>query len=217
MHWTAAQPGCLDTERELILIDQTPGEIIFLSAADTDLACVAATWSGRFGNRLRIAHAFPLRQPVAADHYVRNVIRHAKLVVARLLGGKAYFAHFIQALSDLKDEAGDRPRLLILSGADADEEELAALSDFPPAVCKRMFEFFKHGGRENMQRAGECIEWLLEKRHDDLPEATPMPEFGIYKVSRKLGNIQRMALLLSGMVSSRRPRGSGCLVRRAGG
>jgi cobaltochelatase CobN len=110
MHWTAAQPGCLDTERELILIDQTPGEIVFLSAADTDLACVAATWSGRFGNRLRIAHAFPLRQPVAADHYIGNVIRRAKLVVARLLGGKAYFAHFIQGLSDLKDEAADRRR-----------------------------------------------------------------------------------------------------------
>ena len=187
MHWTAAQPGCLDTERELILIDQTPGEIVFLSAADTDLANVAATWSTRFGNRLRIAHAFPLRQPVAADHYIGNVIRHAKLVVARLLGGKAYFAHFIQALSDLKDEEADRPRLLILSGTDADEEELAALSDFSPAVCQRMFEFFKHGGRENMQRAGECIERLLEKRHDDLPKATPMPEFGIYKVSTTPG------------------------------
>lgn len=187
MHWTAAQPGCLDTERELILIDQTPGEIVFLSAADTDLACVAATWSGRFGNRLRIAHAFPLRQPVAADHYIGNVIRHARLVVARLLGGTAYFAHFIQGLSDLKDEAEDRPRLLILSGTDADEEELVALSDFPPTVCKRMFDFFKHGGPDNMQRAGECIEWLLQKRPDDLPEATPMPEFGIYKVSRTLG------------------------------
>ncbi len=185
MHWTAAQPGCLDTERELILSDQTPGEIVFLSAADTDLTCVASTWSGRFGSRLRIAHAFPLRQPVAADHYVENIIRHAKLVVARLLGGTAYFAHFIQALFDLKDEGGDLPRLLILSGTDADEVGLAALSDFPPAVCERMFDFFKHGGPENMQRAGECIECLLENRLDVLPEATPMPEFGIYKVSGK--------------------------------
>ena len=94
MHWTAAQPGCLDTERELILIDQTPGEIVFLSAADTDLACVAATWSGRFGNRLRIAHAFPLRQPVAADHYIGNVIRRAKLVVARFAGRQSLLCTF---------------------------------------------------------------------------------------------------------------------------
>jgi cobaltochelatase CobN len=183
MHWTAAQPGCLDTERELILIDQTPGEIVFLSAADTDLACVASVWGRRFGNRLRITHAFPLRQPVAADHYIENIIRHAKLAVARLLGGRAYFAHFIQGLIDLKDEAVDCPRFLILSGTGADDDELAAHSDFTPATCKRMADFFKHGGTDNMIRAGQCIELLLQNRDDDLPEATPMPEFGVYKIT----------------------------------
>ena len=91
MHWTAAQPGCLDAERELILIDQTPGEIVFLSAADTDLSCVSSVWRRHFGKRLRIAHAFSLRQPVAADHYIETVVRKSKLVVARLLGGQAYF------------------------------------------------------------------------------------------------------------------------------
>ena len=38
-----------------------------------------------------------------------------------------------------------------------------------------------------MRRAGECIDLLLQKRPDDLPEATPTPEFGIYKVSSKPG------------------------------
>ncbi|MBV8375616.1 MAG: cobaltochelatase subunit CobN, partial [Verrucomicrobia bacterium] len=181
MHWTAAQPGCLDTERELILSEQTPGEIVFLSAADTDLASVASLWGNRFGNRLRIAHAFPLRQPVAADHYIEKVIRHAKLVITRLLGGRAYFAHFIQGLIDLKDEAVQCPQLLILSGAGPEEEELGVLSDFAPAIRQRMSDFFNHGGAENMIRAGECLELLLRNRLEELPEATSMPEFGIYK------------------------------------
>ena len=64
MHWTNGQPGGLDAERELFLIEQTPAEIVFLSAADTDLACIAGPWSNRFGARLRIAQAAPLRQPV---------------------------------------------------------------------------------------------------------------------------------------------------------
>ena len=149
MHWTTTQPGCLDAERELILIDQTPGEIVFLSAADTDLRCVASIWSQHFGKRLRISHAFALRQPVAADHYIENVVRKSKLVVARLLGGKAYFAHFIQGLLDLKEE-GVSPKCLIFSGTGSDEEELTALSDFPPAICKRMFEYFQYGGSENI-------------------------------------------------------------------
>ena len=58
MHWTAAQPGCLDIERELVLIEQTPGEIVFLSAADTDLSCVASVWRERFGKRLADCSCF---------------------------------------------------------------------------------------------------------------------------------------------------------------
>ncbi|MDQ3622919.1 MAG: cobaltochelatase subunit CobN, partial [Verrucomicrobiota bacterium] len=182
MHWTAAQPGTFDAERELILSEQTPGDIVFLSAADTDLACVAATWATRFGTGLRIAHAAPLRQPVAADHYLTNVIRHARVVVARLLGGSAYFPHLIQGLLDLKEQTS-RPRLLILSGTDAQEEELTSLSDFSSAVCERMFQLFKEGGPGNLRTAGEWVERLSDDLHADLPAAIPMPELGIYKVS----------------------------------
>src|SRR6516225_3936476 len=114
MHWTAAEPGQLDAERALTLIEQTPGEVVFLSAADTELYAVASIWKEQLGSRLRVASAFPLRQPVAADHYLEHVIRKAKLVVARLLGGKAYFAYFLQGVSDLRDE-DSRPRFLILS------------------------------------------------------------------------------------------------------
>lgn len=186
MHWTAAEPGSLDTERELILIDQTPGEIVFLSAADTDLACVASMWTKRFGDRLRVAHAFPLRQPVAADHYVDTVIRHAKLVIVRLLGGKGYFAHLIQGLTDLKEEA-ERPRILFLSGTGVDDEELSALSDFSRAICSTVSNFFQNGGAENMDRAGECLELLLQGNLDGLPEAISVPEFGLYKTIHHTG------------------------------
>src|SRR5258708_4831487 len=172
MHWTAAQPGALDAERELILVEQTPGEIVFLSAADSDLVAVAQSWRTRFGVRLRVAHAAPLRQPVAADHYVETVIRHARLVIARLLGGSGDFPHLLQALSDLKDEPL-HPRLLLLSGTESQEEELTALSDFAPAICVRVFEFFKHGGAENLTRAGEAVERLL-RGEMNLPQAVPV-------------------------------------------
>jgi cobaltochelatase CobN len=182
MHWTAAEPGQLDVERALTLIEQTPGEVIFLSAAETDLYSVASIWREQFGSRLRVASAFPLRQPVAADHYIENVIKRAKLVVARLLGGKAYFPHFIQGLSDLKEEYS-RPRLLILSGTDLDEPELAAVSDFPEIVRERLFAMFKYGGLENIRQAGASVELLLQDRFADIPEAKPMPEFGFYKIT----------------------------------
>ena len=182
MHWTAAEPGQLDAERALTLIEQTPGEIVFLSAADTELYAVASIWKEQFGSRLRVASAFPLRQPVAADHYIDRVISKAKLVVARLLGGHAYFAHFLQGLSDLRAE-GSQLKLLILSGSDLDEPELAALSDFSGTVRQKLFAMFRHGGRENIRRAGVAIESLIKDRSAGLPEPEPMPQFGFYKVT----------------------------------
>jgi len=184
MHWTSAQPGCLDAERELILINQSPGEIVFLSASDTDLTSVSVPWRTRFGSRLRLAHAFALRQPVAADHYINTVVRKSKLLIARLLGGKSYFPHFIQGLLDLKEEGGG-PKCLILPGTGSDD--LDGLSDFEPSVCRHISEFFTNGGQENLERAAGCIELLMKGCFADFPEPVPTPEFGIYKASTKSG------------------------------
>src|SRR6201987_4455638 len=182
MHWTAAEPGQLDAERAVTLIEQTPGEVVFLSAAYTELYAVAAIWKEQFGSRLRVASAFRVRQPVAADYYVDRVVSKARLVVARLLGGKAYFAHFLQGLSDLRAE-GSQLKLLILSGSDLDEPELAALSDFSETIRQKLFAMFRHGGRENIQRAGIAIESLIKDRSAELPEPQSMPQFGFYKVT----------------------------------
>ncbi|MBV9489717.1 MAG: cobaltochelatase subunit CobN [Verrucomicrobia bacterium] len=184
MHSPNIQPGSFDAERELILTRQTPGEIVFLSAADTDLTVVGRVWANHFGARLRVAHAAPLRQPVAADDYIDNVLRHARLVIARLLGGEAYFPHLLQALRDLRDES-PRPRLLLLPGTDAWDEALATLSDFPPEIGERMFHFFREGGADNILRAAQAVDVLLENGAGPLPEPIPMPEFGLYRQPRK--------------------------------
>jgi len=193
MHWTAAEPGQLDAERALTLIEQTPGEIVFLSAADTELYAVASIWKEQFGSRLRVASAFPLRQPVAADHYIDRVISRARLVVARLLGGKAYFGHFLQGLSDLKEE-GSQPQLLILSGSDLDEPDLATISDFSGPVRDKLFAMFRHGGRENIRRAGTAVEQLLQDPSSELPDPEPMPQFGFYKVTAEAPRFRPVGL-----------------------
>jgi cobaltochelatase CobN len=183
MHWVGAQDGVLDAERELILSQQTPADVVFLSAADTDLAAVAAQWSGCFGTRLRLSHAAPLRQPVAADHFVETVLRGSRLLVARLLGGRAYFPHLLQALSDLRD-CSPRPRLLLLSATEAADSDMARLSDFPEEVAKTLHQLFAEGGALNLQAAGGLLESLLEWSGPELPPlpaVVPVPGFGWYK------------------------------------
>lgn len=185
MHWVSGQSGQFDSERDLVLSDQTPAELVFLSAADTDLTAVTEAWAERFGERLRISHAGPLRQPVAADHFVRSVIAESRLLVARLLGGEGYFPHLIQALADLRQSAPveKRVRLLLLSGTQEDERVLRELSDFSASVRERIHELLAEGGRENFRRAGEVAAHLLECAPDiglsmELPAVSPMPPCG---------------------------------------
>ncbi len=171
MHWVGAQEGMLDAERELILSEQTPADVVFLSAADTDLTAVAAHWSDRFGTRLRLSHAAPLRQPVAADYFVEKVLRGSQLLIARLLGGRAYFPHLFQALLDLK-ECHPRPRLLLLSPTEAADSELAALSDFPGTRPRFCTLFLRRAARATSSRQER---WQNRFWHGTAPRGSSFP------------------------------------------
>ena len=46
MHLLAAQPGQIVDGSEAVDLGQSPGEIVFISAADTELACLADLRAG---------------------------------------------------------------------------------------------------------------------------------------------------------------------------
>lgn len=185
MHWVGSQDGGIDAERELILSQQTPGEIVFLSAADTDLAAVAATWGPIFGDRLRLSHAAPLRQPVAADHFVQTVVRGSRILIARLLGGEPYFRHLLQALDHLREDA-PRPALLLFSSTQDLEEELTRLTDFDSLTSRAFQQLFAEGGAHNLTAAAQFwIAWLSPQAPDtlQLPAVQRMPACGWYRTA----------------------------------
>ena len=57
MHLLAAQPGALSDNDEAIDLEQSPGAIVFLSAADTDLALITAAQEARLADAAHAAHA----------------------------------------------------------------------------------------------------------------------------------------------------------------
>lgn len=184
MHWVGTQDGGLDSERELILNDQTTGEIVFLSTADTDLSAVASQWGPVFGKRLRLTHAAPLRQPVAADHFVQTVAAGARIVLARLLGGRSYFPHLFQALESLK-ESHPRPRLLLLSATQERDDDLQELTDFDGLTASTLTNLLLEGGAANLSSAAALLEGLLSGAPAPslaLPEVVPMPHWGWHKL-----------------------------------
>ena len=88
MHLLAAKPGQIADGSEAIDLGQTPGEIIVLSAADSELACLSRAYAHLPDPKpsLRLANLLQLSHNLSVDSYVESVIAEAKLVVVQQIG-----------------------------------------------------------------------------------------------------------------------------------
>lgn len=179
MHRVSTESGVLDAERQAQRIEQTPAELMFVSAADTDLACVAQTWLPSFKERLRITHASSLQTPAVAHDFVERIGSQSRLLVIRLLGGKAYFPYLIEELLHLRSHP-TRPQIILLPGTDQWDEELFQYGDFPEPVVRKFFRYFQEGGLDNLAKAAKAIESYLDHGEFKFEAATTMERFGWY-------------------------------------
>ena len=70
MHLLLAQKGTIADGKEAIDLGQTPGDVLFLSAADTERASIAAAHRARASEtRLRLASLATLSHPMSVDTY----------------------------------------------------------------------------------------------------------------------------------------------------
>ena len=101
MHLLAAQPGAIADGAEAVDLGQTPGDIVVLSAADTELAMLADARAGFGGDfpTLRLANLMQLGHNMSVDLYVEAVVAKAKLVVVRLLGGRGYWPYGVDEIA----------------------------------------------------------------------------------------------------------------------
>src|SRR3546814_3017665 len=104
MHLLQATPGSISNGSEAIDLGQDPGDIVFLSAADSELAALAAAQRevgaslGEAAPSLRLANLMQLGHNMSVDLYVEQVVAAAKLVVVRLLGGESYWPYGVEQL-----------------------------------------------------------------------------------------------------------------------
>ena len=96
MHLLAAAPGAVYDGSEAVDLGQTPGDIIVLTAADTEIAALATANRHRLADdpaapSLRLANYLRLGHNMSVDLYIDEVVQHAKLVICRLLGGRRYW------------------------------------------------------------------------------------------------------------------------------
>ena len=95
MHLLAAQPGAIDDGQEPVDPGQTPAEVIFISAADTELVCLSEARSALQENApdIRLINMMHLKHPMSVDLHLDQCATKSKLVVARILGGTGYWKY----------------------------------------------------------------------------------------------------------------------------
>src|SRR6516225_6568009 len=100
MHLIAATQGTISGGSAAVDLTQTAGDIILLSSADTEIALLAAAQKRRrvqdpAAPRVRLAPILQLGHNLSVDLYM-EIVAGARLVVARLLGGAAYWPYGVE-------------------------------------------------------------------------------------------------------------------------
>ena len=112
MHLLSAQAGEIQQEGEAIDLGQSPADILFLSAADTELAAFANAADAQQFDQLRLANTMRISHNFSVDLWLEQTAAKAKLIVVRLLGGRAYWTYGTDQLSALCHEEGIQLALL---------------------------------------------------------------------------------------------------------
>lgn len=178
MHLLAAVPGSVP-DGVAIDLDQPPGAIVVLSAADSELACLAAARSGLSDDvpDVRLASLLQLTHPMSVDLYVEKTLAAAKLIVVRLLGGRGYWTYGVDELVRLASARGIA--LAFLPGDDQPDAELARLSSVESEAWHRLWQYLVHGGVDN---ARNFLRYATTLIGGDEPwqEPRPLLRAGLY-------------------------------------
>ena len=179
MHLLKAQPGVVADGSEAVDLGQIPGDIVVLSAADTELASLAAARAtlGETFPIVRLANLMQLSHNASVDLYCESIIAEARLVIVRLLGGKSYWPYGVEQI--VETCAGAGATLVLLPGDDQPDPELAAYSTVKAEAYQRLWYFLLHGGAANARSFLAYAASLIGRRFDWL-EPTELPRAGIY-------------------------------------
>src|SRR5208282_344196 len=174
MHLLATIAGTIPDGSVAVDLAQSPGEIVLLSSADTEVSLLAAAQARRRAQdatspRLRLASILRLGHNFSVDLYMETVAG-ARLVIARLLGGSAYWSYGVERL--VETCRAHRIPLALLPGDDKPDPELAELSTVTRESCQRLWRYLTEGGPAN---ADNFLRYAVSLIGCGAPWAEPAP------------------------------------------
>ncbi|NKM29423.1 cobaltochelatase subunit CobN, partial [Rhizobium laguerreae] len=200
MHLLLAQQGTISDGEEAIDLGQTPGDILFLSAADSELAAIATAHRERgAGPSLRLASLMSLKHPMSVDTYVERTARHAKLIIVRALGGASYFHYALEALHAAAARAG--ALIAVLPGDARPDAGLVPFSNIHLDDLNALWAYLIEGGDANARAFLDYAEAMLSGVEKPAP-AVPLMKAGIWWPGRGLIGVEEWRRVVA-EVSSR--------------
>lgn len=153
MHLLAAQPGGFVDDEGIIDLQQSPADIVILSAADSALAALANSAESLPENfpSIRLANWMQLIKPAAFDLHEDKVLQNTKIVVLSLLGGVNYWQYGFERLVAWSEARPDRI-LIIVPGDDTPDESLFSASNVNESEAVLVWRFLREGGAINNQQ-----------------------------------------------------------------
>ena len=178
MHLLAATPGSIDDGQEPVDLGQTPGDVVFISAADTELAALSeARAQMEAPPVLRLASLMHLTHPMSVDLHLDDCATKSRLVIARVLGGAGYWKYgLIQYAARLR-EAG--VPFAALPGDDKPDPELRGLSTVSDTDYDALWSYLIEGGPVNATNALSYASAMIGDGDRPSP-AKPLLRAGVY-------------------------------------
>ena len=159
MHLLAATPGTVLDDDRAVELAQSAADICVLTMADSEIVGLARARRAT-GTKLRLANALALKHPYSVDLYVDRTLGKAKVIVARLLGGRSYWPYGVDRLVETARATG--ALLALLPGDEKRDAELEQLSTVTPEAHARLHACFTHGGPANYEAALAFLDDLLK-------------------------------------------------------
>nr|WP_086491495.1 cobaltochelatase subunit CobN [Novosphingobium panipatense] len=180
MHLLSATPGTISNGEEAIDLDQSPGDMVILTVADSELACFAgaAARMPEGAPSIRLANLLQLCHPYSIDLYVEKVIAKAKFVCVILLGGKSYWGYGIDEIARVARENGIA-FAAIADGREADPA-LDRASTLPAELRERMRDYLRQGGMANALSFLRTAARTIGHDAGEPDDPVPVADAGLY-------------------------------------
>ena len=178
MHLLAAAAGSVDEGQEPVDLGQSPADIVFISAADTELAALATARSEMAQPpELRLASMMHLQHPMSVDLHIDACASEAKLVVARVLGGASYWKYGFEQYAARLADAG--VAFAALPGDDKPDPDLRLFSTISDQDYDALWAYLVEGGPKNAVNFLSYCQYMIAQA--PAPQAAePLLRAGVY-------------------------------------